>query len=138
MNQLPCMNEAFSEESSAEWKKAANCWNAEIDTFLLSNGHKKCGADPCVYIVSVKRKNGKIDFVIFYLYVDDITWFSNNTKMLKEKKLALAKRSKVEDLIDVQYRQSESDGDISLTGGSDRSDGNRCLPSEKCLSSGEL
>ena len=40
--------------------------------------------------------------------------------------------------IDVQYRQSESDGEISLTGGSDRSDGKRCLPSEKCLSSGEL
>ena len=40
-------------------------------------------------------------------------------------------------MIDVQYRQSESDGEISLTGGSDRSNGKRCLPSEKCLSSGK-
>ena len=32
----------------------------------------------------------------------------------------------------------ESDEEISLTAGSDRSDGKRCLPSEKCLSSGEL
>ena len=32
--------------------------------------------------------------------------------------------------INVQYWQSESDGEISLTGGSNRSDGKRCLLSE--------
>ncbi len=42
-------------------KQAARCWNVAIDTFLLSNGYRKCSADPCVYMKSVKRKNGKID-----------------------------------------------------------------------------
>ena len=74
------------------------CWNVEIDTFFLSNGYKKCGADPCVYIKSVKRKNGKTYFVIIVLYVDDTIWFSNNMKMVEKEKLALAKRFKVEDL----------------------------------------
>ncbi len=60
-------------------------------------------ADPCVYMKSVKRKDGKIDLVIIALYVDDILFFSNNTKMLKEEKLALAKRFKVEDLGELHY-----------------------------------
>ena len=38
-------------------KQASRCWNTAIDTFLLSNGYKKCSADPCVYIKSVKRKD---------------------------------------------------------------------------------
>ena len=84
-------------------KQAARCWNAEIDTFLLSNGYKKCSADPCVYIKSVKRKDGKIDFVIIALYVDDIILCLNNTNMLKKEKLALAKRIKVEDLGELHY-----------------------------------
>ena len=78
-------------------KQAAKCWNVAIDTFFLSNGYMKCGADQCVYTKSVKRKNGKIDFVIISLYVDDTIRFSNNRKMLEEKKLPLAKRFKVED-----------------------------------------
>ena len=32
-------------------KQAARCWNVAIDTFLLSNGYRKCSADPCVYEV---------------------------------------------------------------------------------------
>ena len=84
-------------------KQAARCWNAAIDTFLLSNGYKKCSADPCVYIKSVKRKDGKIDFVIIALYVDDIILCSNNMNMLKKEKLALAKRFKVEDLGELHY-----------------------------------
>jgi hypothetical protein len=67
-------------------KQAARCWNVAIDTFLLSNGYRKCGADPCVYMKSVKQEDGKIDFVIIALYVDDILFFSNNTQMLKEEK----------------------------------------------------
>ncbi len=54
-------------------------------------------------IKSIKRKNGKIDFVILALYVDDILWFSNNTGMLKKEKEALAKRFKVDDMGEVSY-----------------------------------
>ena len=37
-------------------------------------------------------------------------------------------------LIDVQYRQSESDGEIHQTIFTDGSNGQTCLPSDKCLS----
>ena len=84
-------------------KQAARCWNAAIDTFLLSNGYRKCSADPCVYIKSVKWKDGKIEFVIIALYVDNIILCSNNTDMFKKEKLALAKRFKVEDLGELHY-----------------------------------
>jgi hypothetical protein len=85
------------------FKQAARCWNVAIDTFLLSNGYRKCGADPYVYMKSVKREDGKIYFVIIAFYVDDILFFSNNTQMLKEEKLALANRFKVEDLGELHY-----------------------------------
>ena len=79
-------------------KQAACCWNLAIDTYLKSNGYRKCTADACIYIKSIKRKNGKIDFVILDLYVDDILWFSNSTEMLKKEKEAIAKRFKVADM----------------------------------------
>jgi hypothetical protein len=79
-------------------KQAARCWNFAIDTYLKSNGYRKCTADPCIYIKSIKRKNGTIDFVILALYVDDILWFSNSTEMLKKEKEAIAKRFKVADM----------------------------------------
>ena len=58
-------------------KQAARCWNSAIDSYLKSDGYKPVGADPCLYIKSVKRQNGKIDFVILSLHVDDILLFSN-------------------------------------------------------------
>ena len=84
-------------------KQAARCWNFAIDTYLKSNGYRKCSADPCIYIKSVKCKDGKIDFIILALYVDDILWFSNNAEMLKKEKAALAKRFKVDDMGEVSY-----------------------------------
>ena len=84
-------------------KQAARCWNSSIDTFLLSTEYRKCTADPCVYMKSVKRQDGEIDFVIIALYVDDILLFSNNSEMLKREKLALAKRFDVEDLGELHY-----------------------------------
>ena len=84
-------------------KQAARCWNFAIDTYLKSNGYRKSSADPCIYIKSVRRRDGKIDFVILALYVDDILWFSNNAEMLKKEKEALAKRFKVDDMGEVSY-----------------------------------
>ena len=45
-------------------KHAARCWNSAIDCFLKSEGYKQVGADPCLYIKSVKQPNGKINFVL--------------------------------------------------------------------------
>jgi len=84
-------------------KQAARCWNSSIDTFLLSTEYRKCTADPCVYMKSVKRQDSEIDFVIIALYVDDILLFSNNSEMLKRENLALARRFDVEDQGELHY-----------------------------------
>lgn len=73
-------------------KQAARCWNTSVDTFLTSNGYKISGSDPCIYTKSVKCKDGKINFVILALYVDDMLCFSNNIEMLKNEKAAIARR----------------------------------------------
>lgn len=88
-------------------KQAARCWNSLIDTFLLSTEYRKCIADPCVYMKSVKRQDGEIDFVIIALYVDNILLFSNNSEMLKREKLALAKMFDVEDLRTLSISQTK-------------------------------
>ena len=82
-------------------KQAARCWNSAIDSYLKSDGYKQIGADPCLYIKSVKRQNGKIDFVILSLHVDDILLFSNDVGMLNEEKKSLGRRFKIEDLGEV-------------------------------------
>ena len=84
-------------------KQAARCWNTAIDTFLKSNGYRKSSSDPCVYIKSVKDKDGKIKFVILALYVDDMLWFSNDVEMLEREKAAIAERFKVDDMGEVNY-----------------------------------
>lgn len=84
-------------------KQAARCWNHAIDSFLKSEGYKNSSADSCLYIKSVKQRNGKVDFIILALYVDDILLFSNNIDLLMEEKISLGKRFKVEDLGEVHY-----------------------------------
>ena len=39
-------------------KQAAQCWNEEIDTFLLSNGYKKSSFDGCIYMKTEKQEDG--------------------------------------------------------------------------------
>ena len=51
----------------------------------------------------MKQSNGKVDFIILALYVDDILLFSNNIDMLTKEKITLGKRFKVEDQDEVHY-----------------------------------
>ncbi|CAB3979799.1 Hypothetical predicted protein [Paramuricea clavata] len=78
--------------------QAVRCWNSAIDSFLKSDGYKQVGADPCLYIKSIKQPNGKINFVILSIHVDDILLFSNNIDMLNEEKLSFGTQFKIEDL----------------------------------------
>ena len=84
-------------------KQAARCWNSAIDGYLKSNGYKQVGADSCLYMKSVKQQNGKIDFVILSIHVDDILLFSNSVPMLNEEKVSLGTRFKIEDLGEVNH-----------------------------------
>ena len=84
-------------------KQVARCWSISIDTFLTSNDSRKITVDPCVYIKPKTHKDGRIEFVIIALYVDDILFFSNNTEMLKREKCAIAQRFEVQDLGELSY-----------------------------------
>jgi hypothetical protein len=84
-------------------KQAARCWNNSIDGYLQANGYKKTTADLCIYIKSVVSENGKVDFVIIAIYVDDMLFFSNNVDMLEREKSAIGKRFDVEDLGELHY-----------------------------------
>ena len=78
-------------------KQAACCWNSAIDGYLKSDGYKQVGADPCLYIKSVKQQNGNINFVILSLHVDDILLFSKDIVMPNKEKKSLGRRFKIED-----------------------------------------
>ena len=84
-------------------KQAARCWNSAIDGYLKSDGYKQVGADPCLYIKSVKQQNGKINFVILSLHVDDILLFSNDIVVLNKEKKSLGRRFKIEDFGEVNH-----------------------------------
>ena len=84
-------------------KQAACCWNFAIDVHLKLNRNKNCGADPCVYIKSVRQSNGRIDFVILAIWVDDILIFSDNIDMQTQEKASIGSRFKVEDLGKMHY-----------------------------------
>ncbi|CAB4028310.1 Retrovirus-related Pol poly from transposon TNT 1-94 [Paramuricea clavata] len=84
-------------------KQSARCWNSTLDSFLKSSGYKQVGADSCLYMKSVKLQNGKINFVILSIHVDDILWFSNDVIMLEEEKVAIGTKFKVEDLGEVSH-----------------------------------
>ncbi|CAB4043298.1 Hypothetical predicted protein [Paramuricea clavata] len=84
-------------------KHSARCWNSTLDSFLKSSGYKQVGADSCLYMKSVKLQNGKINFVILSIHVDDILWFSNDVIMLEEEKVAIGTKFKVENLGEVSH-----------------------------------
>ena len=56
-----------------------------------------------MYIKSVKQRNGKIDFVILSLHVDDILLFSKDIAMLNKEKKSLGRRFKIEDFGEVNH-----------------------------------
>ena len=52
---------------------------------------------------SVVSENGKVDFVIIAIYVDDMLFFSNNVDILEREKSAIGKRFHIEDLGGLHY-----------------------------------
>ena len=84
-------------------KLSARCWNTALDSYLKSNSYKQLDADSCLYMKTVKMQNGKINFVILSIHVDDILIFSNDVVMLEDEKRAIGTKFKVEDLGEVGH-----------------------------------
>ena len=84
-------------------KQSARCWNQTLDVFLLKNGYRKSNADSCIYVKSVKQKNGFISFVILAVYVDDIIPVSNDPEMLPSEKQLLSNEFQMVDQGEIQF-----------------------------------
>ena len=84
-------------------KQSARCWNSALDSYLKSNGYKQLDADSCLHMKTVRMQNGKINFVILSIHVDDILIFANDVVMLGDEKKAIGMKFKVEDLAEVSH-----------------------------------
>ena len=83
-------------------KQSARCWYLTLDAWLKENGFRQTGADGCIYVKTEKAADGRVNFVIYPVFVDDFTPVSNNVAMLKREKAALCKRFKMEDMGDIR------------------------------------
>jgi len=103
-------------------KQATRCWNNSIDGFLLGNGYKKSTADSCIYIKSVVSTNGKIDFLIIAIYVEDMIFLSNIVEMSKREKAAIGKGFQVEDLGKIHHCLGMTDTQSQITNTGNKSE----------------
>ena len=56
-----------------------------------------------MYVKSEKQVDGRVHYVIFGVYVDDIVAVSNDAEMLEMEKAALCKRFEMVDKGDIHY-----------------------------------
>ena len=70
---------------------------------MKSNGYKQLDADSCLHMKTVRMQNGKINFVILSIHVDDILIFANDVVMLGDEKKAIGMKFKVENLAEVSH-----------------------------------
>lgn len=79
-------------------KQAPRAWYSRIDTYFHKNYYHRYTYKDTLY-VKVRR----YDFIIIYLYVDDIILMSSSTSMLKQFKIAMLNEFKMIDLGEMEY-----------------------------------
>lgn len=60
-------------------KQAPRAWNRCIDSFFLNDGFNKCPSEHALYV----KVSNSGDILMVCLYVDDLTFASNNTSMVE-------------------------------------------------------
>lgn len=63
-------------------KQAPRAWNARIDGYLHQTGFVQCPYEPCVYT----KSNTHGEFLVLYLYVDDLLFTGNSERLFMEFK----------------------------------------------------
>ena len=84
-------------------KQSARCWNQTLDNFLMANAYRRNGTDNCVYVMSEKKDDGFISFVILAVYVDDIIPVSNDVNMRKVERESLCKEFEMVDQGEIHF-----------------------------------
>lgn len=77
-------------------KQSARVWNLKINDVLISNGFKKCVADPCLYSYEC---NGERIYLL--IYVDDVILASVSSKLIKHAETILGNNFEIKLLGDI-------------------------------------
>jgi Reverse transcriptase (RNA-dependent DNA polymerase) len=79
-------------------KQALKACNTRIDGYFKENGFRQC---PYEHVIYVKSRKGETLIVV--LYVDDLIFMGNNSRMVEEFKGAMMKKFKMIDLELMKY-----------------------------------
>ncbi|GKV14655.1 hypothetical protein SLEP1_g25495 [Rubroshorea leprosula] len=75
-------------------KQAPRAWNKRIDSFFVKAGFKKCPSEHALYV----KFNESGDILILCLYVDDLIFTSNSTRMIEDFKRSMMHEFEMMDL----------------------------------------
>ncbi|GKV17840.1 hypothetical protein SLEP1_g28296 [Rubroshorea leprosula] len=75
-------------------KQAPRAWNKYIDSFFVKAGFKKCPSEHALYV----KFNESSDILILCLYVDDLIFTSNSTRMIEDFKRFMMHEFEMTDL----------------------------------------
>ncbi|CAJ2639943.1 unnamed protein product [Trifolium pratense] len=75
-------------------KQAPRAWYKKIDSYFLQNGFQRCPFEHTLYIKFIDPG----DVLIVCLYVDDLIFTGNNSKMIAEFREAMIRRFEMTDL----------------------------------------
>ena len=80
-------------------KQAPRAWYSKIDSYFHDNGFDRSKNEPNLYM----KKQGKNDFLIICLYVDDMIYMGSSSYLINEFKACMKKKFEMTDLGDLQY-----------------------------------
>ena len=75
-------------------KQVPRQWYKKFDPFLMSHGYNRTSSDRCVFI----RKFSDDDFIILFLYVDDLLIIGHDSSKIDRLKRELSKSFSMKDL----------------------------------------
>ncbi|GLU00269.1 hypothetical protein SLE2022_176490 [Rubroshorea leprosula] len=75
-------------------KQAPRAWNKRIDSFFVKARFKKCPSEHALYV----KFNESGDILILCLYVDDLIFTSNSTRMIEDFKRSMMHEFEMTDL----------------------------------------
>ncbi|KZV55553.1 hypothetical protein F511_23512 [Dorcoceras hygrometricum] len=98
-------------------KQAPRAWNNRLDNYLQGNGFVRCAHEYALY---VKKEDGYFLFVC--IYVDDLIFTGNSSRMFDDFKKAMAREFEMSDMglmsyyLGIQVRQTEENIFVSQEG----------------------
>jgi len=75
-------------------KQAPRAWDNNIDNYFMEKGFEKSKNEPTLYV----KRQGVADILIVSLYVDDLVFIGNNSKLIEDFRKEMMMRYEMNDL----------------------------------------